>query len=161
MCALFGVVAALCAVDLRAQSSGSSGRHWSNLWSTESTTDRLVFGVWSLHVHHLEDGWSNDSAVGLAHRSLFAATFATTHGGRAWIAGIERQWASAQSEPIQAMLGFRIGLVYGYDGELGWLADATPILPTAQPVVYVGLGPIGLEATYSWVVFSLAGSVRY
>ena len=38
--------------------------------------------------------------------------------------------------------GDTIELVYGYDEELGWLADQTPILPFGSPMIQARLGPL-------------------
>ena len=50
--------------------------------------------------------------------------------------------------------GFRSGLVYGYDRRLGWVAEELPILPYGQPVLLARAGPLTVDLTYTWVVFS-------
>jgi hypothetical protein len=59
------------------------------------------------------------------------------------------------------MLGFRTGLVYGYDERLGWVAGKYPIIPFFQPVLYGSLGPVSADLTYTWVVFSLMAGLRF
>ena len=59
------------------------------------------------------------------------------------------------------MLSFRTGLVYGYDGRLGWMAEKYPILPFVQPVVYGRIGPVSADLTYTWVVVSLTAGLGF
>jgi len=58
-------------------------------------------------------------------------------------------------------VGFRAGLVYGYDGRLGWLAEAVPVLPFAQPVLYTRIGPFTAAITSTWVVVSVTAGLRF
>jgi hypothetical protein len=117
--------------------------------------------MWTLHLDHLDEGWSNDGTVAVIYRGYYGGTFQTTHGPRGWTAGFERLWLSSDWGFIGAMLGFRTGLVYGYDRRLGWLADKYPILPFAQPVVYARFGPLTAEFNYTWVVASVTAGVRF
>ena len=57
------------------------------------------------------------------------------------------------------MLGFRTGLVYGYDRRLGYVAEAVAILPYAQPLAMIRLGPASLDFSYTWVVVSVTGGL--
>ena len=145
----------------RAQELPEEPRRWWLGWSRASRQDRLLPAMWTLHVHHVDDGLSNDSLLGVIYDGLYAATFQTTHGPRAYTIGVEREWISASRGPIGGMLGFRSGLVYGYDGRLGWMAEALPILPFAQPVAYGRVGPLTADLTYTWVVVSLTAGVRF
>jgi hypothetical protein len=59
------------------------------------------------------------------------------------------------------MMGFRAGLVYGYDEELGWLAGDVPVLPFFQPIILAHAGPVGVDVGYAWVVMSVTVAVRF
>lgn len=148
-------------VELTAQVEAEEPRRWWALWTRASDRDRLIGAMWTLHLHHLDEGWSNDGTVALIYRGLYAATFETTHGPRAYSVGLERSWLSGDWRWAGAMLGFRTGLVYGYDDRLGWLAEKYPVLPFAQPVIYTELGPVAADFTYTWVVVSLSAAVRF
>jgi hypothetical protein len=136
-------------------------RRWWTVWSRASDRNRLIGAMWTLHIHHLDEGWSNDGTVALIYRGMYAGTFQTTHGPRAYTVGFERSWLSQQWNRAGAMFGFRTGLVYGYDGRLGWLAEKYPVLPFAQPVIYAEVGPVAADFTYTWVVISLSAALRF
>lgn len=136
-------------------------RRWWNVWSQPSPEDRLIVGMWTTHLNREKDGWQNDRAVALVLDGFYGVTFRTTHGPRAYSLGVERSWVSGSAGALTGMLGFRTGLVYGYDGRLGWVAEKYPILPVAQPVLYAGLGPLAMDLTYTWVVVSLTAALRF
>lgn len=149
--------------DVATRSSGETreDRRWWNVWSHPSEEDRLIAGMWTTHLNREKDGWQNDRAVALILDGFYGVTFRTTHGPRAYSLGVERSWLSASTGALTGMLGFRTGLVYGYDRRLGWAAEKYPILPVAQPVLYARLGPIAADLTYTWVVVSVAAALRF
>ena len=147
--------------SVRGQSATEGNRPWWALWTKPSDQNRLLWGMWTVHLDDLDDGWSNDGTVAVVYRGYYAGTFQTTHGPRGWTAGFERLWLSGDWKWVGAMVGFRTGLVYGYDRRLGWMAEKYPILPFAQPVVYARLGPLTADFTYTWVVASLTAGVRF
>ena len=110
-------------------------RPWWLLWSRTSQQYRVVPAMWTLHIHHVDDGISNDHLLGVIYRGGFAATFVTTHRPRGYALGVERDWVSGERGPLTGMLGLRTGLVYGYDERLGWVAGKYPIIPFFQPVL--------------------------
>jgi hypothetical protein len=139
-----------------------AGRSWWSLWSVPAGRDRVIPFMTSAHVHSdTREGWSNDLAFALIYRSVYGATFRTSHGPRAWTLGLERSWLSRDSGAFGSMLGFRAGLMYGYDEELGWLAGDVPVLPFFQPIVYLQAGPLAMDVGYAWVVLSVTGAVRF
>ncbi len=139
----------------------AEARRWYNLGSLPSHEDRVVWGMWTTHLNREDDGWQNDRALGVVYHGWYAATFRTTHGPRAISVGLERTWVSTDEGPAMAMVGFRTGLVYGYDERLGWAAELSPVLPFAQPVLYTRIGPFTADVTYTWVVISVTAGLRF
>lgn len=131
------------------------------LWSHESPHDRLMWAMWTDHLGGRHNGISNDKLIGIVYGGFYAATFRTTKGPRGYTMGIERGWLSTTRESVEIMLGYRFGLMHGYDGRLGWLAGKYPILPYGQPVLLGRVGPLTLDLTYTWVVVSLAAGLRF
>ncbi len=136
-------------------------RRWWLLWSETSPENRIIGAQWSLHLRRAHQGFFYDGLVGIQYRGAFAATFVTSYERRGVVAGFERKWFSGESGPLAGMLGFRAGLLYGYDERLGWIAGKTPILPVFQPMLYGRLGPLTVDFTYTWVVVSLAAGLRF
>lgn len=144
-----------------AQCGSSESDHWYSAWSDRSSEDRVVWGMWSTHVNRRGDGWQNDAVLALVYDGWYAGTFRTTHGPRAYTVGVERAWASGRAGPWGGMVGFRGGLVYGYDGRLGWVAEKTPILPFVQPVLYSRIGALTTDVAYTWVAVSVTAGLRF
>ena len=135
--------------------------HWWTLWSEPSTNDRFLLGLFTIHVYSPQNGWSNDEVGGVIYKGFYAATFETTHGPRGYSVGFERLWKRGIRRPFEWGLGFRTGLVYGYDHRLGWLADRIPVLPMAQPIAFARLGPLTADLTYTWIVMSVTAGLSF
>lgn len=144
-----------------AQDASPTRGPWWTLWSQTSDQDRILWAMWTIHLDHLDEGWSNDAMGGAVYRGFFGATFRTTHGPRAYSLGVERVWITGERGPAGGSFGFRTGLVYGYDERLGWMAEKFPVLPSFQLLAYGRVGPLTAELTYTWVVISVTAGVRF
>ena len=122
---------------------------------------RLYFGMWTTHLKHDVVALHNNWVVGLTYRGFFGATFLNSYGRRAFTGGIQRTILATEPRPIGASLGLRIGLVSGYDGRFMQIARDTPVLPFVQPYVTLDVYRIGFEIQYTFVIVSVAASVRF
>ena len=59
------------------------------------------------------------------------------------------------------MVGYRAGVLYGYDERLLYVAGLSPVLPYVQLMALVQKGPVAVEVGQSWVVLTLAASWRF
>lgn len=157
---------ALAAKPASAQSpTGSVGAEprprggWATLWSKRTPHDRLIVGMVTVHVYDFSKPLDQNNALGLVRDGVLGATFITTHGPRGYVVAFERSWAEGRWGPFETMVGFRAGLVGGYDGRLFEQADHVPILPYAQPMGLLRWGGVTLDLTYTWVVMSLTAGV--
>ena len=122
---------------------------------------RLYFGMWTTHLKHDEVALDNNWVVGLTYRGYFGGTFLNSFGRRAYTGGLQRTVLASEPRPVGASLGFRIGVVSGYDGRFMRIARDTPVLPFIQPFVTVDVQRIGFEVSYTFVVMSVAASYRF
>jgi hypothetical protein len=136
-------------------------RHPFLLWTRASDANRILVGQWTWHLSKNRHGVQNDRILAVVYEGYFLGSFRTTHGPRAYTVGLERHWLSVGSKSFRGAVGYRLGLVYGYDGRLGWLAEAVPVLPFAQPLVYARAGPVSADLTHTWVVISVAAGVPF
>jgi hypothetical protein len=122
---------------------------------------RLYFGMWTLHLRDDAVALRNNWAIGVASHGLFGATFVNSFGRRAYSAGLQRTIVSTGPALVGASLGFRLGLVSGYDGRFMRLARDTPVLPLVQPFASIDIAHVGLEVSYTFVIVSVAMSYRF
>lgn len=134
------------------------GRRWWNAWSGPSSHDRLYLGLWSAHTFESDfpDFFSN-RALGLQYSSLFGVSFVNSYGDRSLAVGAERSWLRWSAGPLHTMLGFRAGLIYGYDEKLVSVAGLTPVLPLLQPVAMLRFGAFGADVGWVPRVMSITG----
>src|ERR1044071_10057180 len=114
--------------------ASASGEHrgvWRKL-AGESAGSALYSGWWTLHLRNTRKGIRNNHFWGATVRGFNAGTFVTSYGDRAWEATVERTWLSGRAGATSARLGYRAGLLYGYDAELLPIAGRVPVLPMME-----------------------------
>ena len=121
---------------------------------------RLYVGMWTIHFRDLDRGLENNWVLGLSWGRIYGATFINSSGKRAYSLGVQRTVARWDSRIVSAGLGYRAGLVTGYDERLFRLAGETPVLPLIQPLITLDTNRLGLELSYVWVIASVGLNVR-
>jgi hypothetical protein len=121
---------------------------------------RIFLGMWTTHLKHRTITLDNNWLVGVAWRGFFGGTFVNSFGRRAYSAGIQRTPLVRSRGAITSALGFRLGLVSGYDGRFMRIARDSPVLPLISAYGNVDVGRVGVEVSYTIVVVSVAMSYR-
>ena len=137
------------AVDVRSQSS------------RDGHPTRVYLGMWTTHLKNDVIRLDNNWAVGVTKGGYFGATYLNSFGRRAFAAGLQRTLVSTRDRLIDLSIGYRLGLVSGYDERFMRIARDTPVMPLAQPFVMLEVGRLGVEVSYSFVVVSAATSFRF
>ena len=122
---------------------------------------RIYFGMWTIHLRDDVVALKNNWAIGIASHGFFGATFLNSYGRRAYTAGLQRTIVSTEPASFGASLGFRLGLVSGYDGRFMRIARDTPVLPLLQPFATIDIGHVGVEVSYTFVIISVATAIRF
>jgi hypothetical protein len=144
-----------------AQAEGGSS-FWGAVVGSRSERRRLVPGLWVLHPYDPkfpEIEWTQGFALQVDQ--WFAATFINSYGDRSFMAGVERNWASAQTPVARFGIGYRVGLLTGYDQRLMPIAEHTPVLPFVGVLLWTDVGPFGLDAYYVYEAISLEIAIRF
>ena len=90
----------------------------------------------------------------------FVATFRNSYGDRSWVLALERHWGSRSLSMVEFGLGYRVGIVTGYDERLIGFARHTPVLPIGGVVASINAGPVGGSMFWAYRAIALEGSVR-
>lgn len=124
---------------------------WSKLWGTAAPT-ALYPGMFTFHLEpgSRDDNWNNQLIAG-TYKGYFAGTFINSFYDRGYAAGIQRVWDTEQlSDNFKNSVGYRVGLVYGYDERLAPIAGKVPVLPFPQIYDDITWKHVGVEL--SWCV---------
>lgn len=116
---------------------------------------RIYFGMWTSHVRDPGGGLDANSLIGLAFHGFYGATFTNSYGERSVAAGIQRSFTSPKDGSLTTALGYRVGLVTGYDQRFLGVAGKTPALPFAQLVGSLDHRKLGVELAYSGLAVSV------
>ena len=137
---------------------------WSKLWGKPEPRPILGLGMWSYHLKHESQDMDNsrNDLIGFSYRGLFAATFINSENRRSYAAGVQRYWLTDPLTPdLSWQLGYRLGLIYGYDEKLGHFASVSPVIPFPQLISDLTWKNVGWEISYTWVVLSTSFYVRF
>jgi hypothetical protein len=115
---------------------------------------RIYLGMWSTHIRDIAEGMSPNSLIGLAWRGYFGATFINSFGDRSVAVGLQRNFSPSGRSAVTTALGYRFGLVTGYDDRFFGIGHMVPALPFAQLVGTIDFRSLGLELNYSGIVAS-------
>jgi hypothetical protein len=115
---------------------------------------RIYLGMWSTHIRDIAEGMSPNSLIGLAWRGYFGATFINSFGDRSVAVGLQRNFSPSGQSAVTTALGYRFGLVTGYDDRFFGIGHMVPALPFAQLVGTIDFRSLGLELNYSGIVAS-------
>lgn len=121
---------------------------------------RLHVGMWTSHLTNFSKGLDANWLVAMGWRGLYGGTFVNSFGRRAFAAGIERPLVRDDGTGINAGLGYRFGLVTGYDERLIGFAGKTPIIPALQVMGDVAVGRTGLELAWAGKVATMSPFMR-
>lgn len=124
---------------------------WSKLWGTPAPT-AIYPGMFTFHLEpgSRDDNWNNQLIAG-TYKGFFAGTFINSFYDRGYAAGIQRMWDTEQlSDNVKNSVGYRVGLVSGYDERLAPIAAKTPVLPFPQVIDDITWKHVGIEL--SWCV---------
>ena len=121
---------------------------------------RLHVGMWTTHLAHVGRGLDANWLVGVGWKGYFGGTFVNSFGDRGFALAIERSLARADGGRVPRGLGYRLGLVTGYDERLAGLAGMMPVLPLFQIMGDVAVGRTGLELAWTGKVATMSPFMR-
>lgn len=99
--------------------------------------------------------------MGAQISSWFFATFVNSYDDRAFVAGLERYWWDERISVVDFGVGYRVGIVTGYDERLFELAGHTPLLPFGGLLLWTEVGPVGIDLFYVYRAITFEGSLRF
>lgn len=123
---------------------------------------RLYVAMWTFHFREPDRALDNNWLLAISWGRVYGATFVNSFGRRAYSAGVQQNMARWNLRLVRIGLGYRAGLVTGYDERLFRLAGRTPVLPLVQPLIDLDfVNRLGWELSYSGVIASAALNVRW
>jgi hypothetical protein len=121
---------------------------------------RVYVGMWSTHLRDIDRGLSANSLIGVSWRGYFGGTFINSFGDRALSAGLQRSISGPGPGALAVGLGYRAGVITGYDERFFGIGHMFPVIPFAQLLGHIDLSRFGIELSYAGVVASVAMNLR-
>ena len=125
-----------------------------------SASLRLHLGMWTSHLSDIRRGLDTNWLVAVGWRGAFGGTFINSFGDRAFALGIERAVSRIEDGRVARGVGYRLGLVTGYDERLVPVASRVPVLPALQLTGDLSVGRTGVEVAWAGKVATVGPFMR-
>ncbi|WP_440683079.1 hypothetical protein [Cysteiniphilum halobium] len=124
----------------------------------------LYLGMFTWHFNpesRAHDRWSNNLVGGL-YNSIFVGTLLNSFSDRAFVVGVQRNLYTNQlSQNNQVNVGYRLGMMSGYDQRMSDFAKYLPVLPITELYIDYAYKNLGAELSYIGVVFTVKFFIRF
>jgi hypothetical protein len=147
-------------VDVENAAEAGGGSTW--LVGRTPERRRLIPGLFVMHPYDPqfpEMDWTRGG--GFQFSTWFGAAFMNSYDRFSIIAGVERNWYHGQLHGVGFGVGYRAGILTGYDERLMELAGKTPVLPFAGLLLFVDLGPVSLDSFYVYKAMTVETSFDF
>lgn len=122
---------------------------WDLLWGIPAENS-INLGMWSYHFIDNDDSYrTTHNLIAITYKGIFGGTFENSNDDRTWTAGIQRDVYHTNLGVLSVDMGYRFGLMYGYDKMEIFNSGIFPLLQVYSNLRYKRVG----------VQFSWAGSV--
>lgn len=124
--------------------------------------NRIALGLWATHPFRKNFPqlfWLD--GVGIEMDGWFASWFINSWDRHSLSVGDERTWASFDWRFVRAGIGYRAGLITGYDKRLLSWAKYTPVLPITGLLLWTDIGPVGIDVFYVYRAITLEVSGHF
>lgn len=138
-------------------------RSWLGIFGRESERRRVIPAFWRTHPFDQRfPELAYTRGVGVQMSGWLGGAFLNSYERLSFIAGVERAWAEQSVGDVARLgVGYRAGLLTGYDERLASWADETPVLPFAGLLGWAQVGRVSVDAFYVYRAITLEGSVAF
>jgi hypothetical protein len=114
----------------------------------EPARNSLYLGMWSYHFDETDDDdfRTDNHLIGGAYRGCYAGTFINSSNDRTISLGWQRDFFTREWSDARLDLGYRAGIMYGYDD---YSLGSTKLFPLAHLYADVEYRNFGVQ--FSWV----------
>ena len=123
---------------------------------------RFIPGFWVAHpfdAQFPELDWARGAGIQVS--TWFAAALINSYDRFSMIAGVERKWFDHRARGVGYGLGYRAGLMTGYDERLLKLARHLPALPFGGLLGWLDFSGIALDTFYVYKAITVEASFRF
>ena len=119
----------------------SGWRKFADFVIGQSADDTIYLGMWSYHFIDNEDDYeTTHNLLAFTYRGYFAGTFINSLSDRSWGAGVQRDMYRTELGMLSMEIGYRLGLLYGYDSMQIANTGLFPLLQVYSDFHYNHLG---------------------
>jgi hypothetical protein len=136
---------------------------WLGILGRESERRRVIPAFWRTHPFDQRfPELAYTRGVGVQASGWLGGAFLNSYDRLSLVAGVERAWAEGGVGRSARMgVGYRAGLLTGYDERLASWADETPVLPFFGVLAWAQVGRVSVDAFYVYRAITLEGSLGF
>ncbi|WP_157966582.1 hypothetical protein [Fastidiosibacter lacustris] len=150
--------------DDQSDSKSQQGTSFWEFLKGAQPSNGIYLGMFTWHFNpasRSDDRWSNN-LIGGVYNSIFMGTLLNSFNDRAFVIGVQRNIYTDQlSQNNQINIGYRLGLISGYDERMSDFAKYLPVLPIPELYIDYTYKNFGAEFSYIGVVFTVKFVIRF
>ena len=112
----------------------------------EPARNSIYLGMWSYHLWGDSDYRTDNQLIGGVYRGCYAGTFINSHDDRTTSIGWQRDFYTRTREDLRLDVGYRFGIMHGYDEFSIGNSKLFPLLQFYADVAYKQVG-----VQFTWV----------
>jgi hypothetical protein len=128
------------------------------IWG-QASMDTAYLGMWSYHFVDDDDEYqTTHDFLGLTYKGIFGGTFENSRADRTWALGVQRDFYRTAWGPFNTEIGYRFGMMYGYEKMQLWDSGLFPLFQVYTDVRYKN---IGLQFSWGGSAVTFGFLIRY
>jgi len=137
-----------CYVNVFADNKSHTSRGFWHAIAGKPIKNRIYIGMLSYHFRKqalYDDNYKN-FGMSFAHKGYYAAAFKNSYNDCTISAGLQRFWCKYQiKNNFNFVLGYRFGLLYGYDERMDKITGRMKVFPFVLPYANLQYKKVGIE----------------
>ena len=128
-------------IEMPQETEQSGWRRFGDFVVGQPADDTIYLGMWSYHfIDNDDDYQTTHNLLAITYHGFFGGTFINSLDDRAWGAGVQRDVYGTELGIFSMEIGYRLGLLYGYDSMQMANTGLFPLLQVYSDLHYEHVG---------------------
>lgn len=141
--------------------SNSLSSYWNTVKGTPED-NQLNVGMWTYHYneHSRKTDNATNNTLAINYQGYYFAYFKNSFYNNSLSAGLQRNIYHSSTN-AEVKIGYRTGIITGYDERLCHFCGSTPAIPFIIPYIDLEYKHLGIESQFAYILSTIGFYYRY